>query len=178
MLRCCSYQSPLGSLLLAAEGESLVGLWMEGQRFFGVPYGAALPSAGRVQGVLANACAWLDAYFGGARPSPTALPLTPPGTVFQRRVWQELLGIPYGSTCTYGELAQRLSSSPRAVGRAVGRNPLSIVVPCHRVVGADGGLGGYAGGLSRKQYLLSHECGTSNSDFALVFVLSRKHLQW
>lgn len=157
MLRCCSYQSPVGPLLLAAEESALVGLWMEGQRFFGMPYGAALPPSAEPTGVLCEAVAWLEAYFAGECPAAEEVPLAPFGTEFQQRVWRELGGIPYGVTCTYGALAQRLSSSARAVGGAVSRNPLSIVVPCHRVVGSAGRLGGYAGGIVRKQYLLEHE---------------------
>lgn len=157
MLHCCSYLSPVGTLCLAAEGAALVGLWMENQRFFGLPYGAALPMPKKPSGVLSEAVAWLEAYFAGECPAQADLPLAPHGTAFQQQVWRELRCIPYGETCTYGALAQRLSSSARAVGGAVGRNPLCLVVPCHRVIGANGSLGGYAGGSSRKLYLLEHE---------------------
>lgn len=156
MLRCSAYASPLGNLCLAAEGESLVGLWMAGQRFFGEPYGA-LPAPGKPTGVLAEAAAWLDAYVEGQGPSPRSLPLAPQGTPFRRRVWQELCRIPYGETLSYAELAVRVGSSPRAVGGAVGHNPIALIIPCHRVVAADGSLGGYAGGEARKRFLLAHE---------------------
>lgn len=156
MLRCCAYESPPGLLTLAAEGEALVGLWMERQRFFGASYGA-LPPCGLATGVLADVVRWLNAYFSGESPSPAALPIAPQGTPFRRRVWQELCRIPYGKTVSYGELAARVGSSPRAVGGAVGRNPIALIIPCHRVVAADGGLGGYAGGEARKRYLLAHE---------------------
>lgn len=156
MLRCSAYVSPVGTLCLAAEGGSLVGLWMEGQRFFGAPFGA-LPDPCAPMGAAAEAVRWLDAYFGGERPSPADLPLAPRGTPFRRCVWQELCRIPYGETLSYGELAARVGSSPRAVGGAVGCNPIALIIPCHRVVAADGGLGGYAGGEARKRYLLAHE---------------------
>lgn len=157
MLRCCRVGSPVGALCLAAEGTHLVGLWMEGQRFFGVPYGS-LPPCREPRGVLAEAVAWLDAYWAGGAPSPSLLPLAPQGTTFRQRVWQTLLGIPYGETRSYGELAALLGSSPRAVGGAVGHNPISVIIPCHRVTGANGVLTGYAGGTPRQLLLLAHEC--------------------
>ncbi|MCQ2287460.1 MAG: methylated-DNA--[protein]-cysteine S-methyltransferase, partial [Bacteroidales bacterium] len=104
-----------------------------------------------------------DAYFSDENPCVKDLPLAPQGTAFRQSVWKALCEIPYGTTITYGDLAQRLSSasgryvSPRAVGNAVGRNPISIIIPCHRVVGADGSLTGYAGGLERKRFLLRLE---------------------
>ena len=111
-----------------------------------------------------KAKAWLDAYFAGNAPSPAALPLRPEGTEFRRLIWGLLLEIPYGKTVTYGALAKRAAEilgkprmSAQAVGQAVGRNPISILIPCHRVVGAGGQLTGYAGGLARKEYLLRLE---------------------
>ena len=107
--------------------------------------------------VLLAARCWLDAYFAGERPGVADVPLAPRGTAFQRRVWDALLAIPYGETRTYGELAVALGSSARAVGSAVGKNPISVIVPCHRVLGAGGSLTGYAGGLERKRALLALE---------------------
>ena len=107
--------------------------------------------------MLRRARCWLDDYFAGKNPDASALPLSPKGTAFQRAVWQELRKIPYGETESYGALAARLGSSARAVGSAVGRNPLSIIIPCHRVLAADGGLTGYAGGLENKKKLLRLE---------------------
>ena len=153
------YRSPLGELLMEAREGALAGLWFRGQRYFGDIPGAA-PWKG-VQGpaentaVLEAGVAWLDRYFRGEDPGAP-----PPhrlyGSPFRLAVWALLEQIPYGTTRSYGQLAETLGSSPRAVGGAVGRNPLSILVPCHRVVG-EKGLTGYAGGLERKQALLALE---------------------
>lgn len=154
MYKTMKYPSPVGELTLAGEGETLVGLWIEGQKHFGA--GLDLSAGGELP-VFERAKDWLDRYFAGERPDPSELPIAPVGTAFQRAVWRRLREIPYGGLTTYGELAKGLASSARAVGSAVGRNPISIIVPCHRVVGADGGLTGYAGGVERKQWLLKHE---------------------
>lgn len=148
-----TYSSPLGALTLASNGEALAGLWLTGQKYFGAGHALAPGD----DPVLARARDWLDRYFAGKRPAPRELPLSPAGTEFQRAVWEKLCGIPYGETATYGALARALGSSPRAVGSAVGRNPISIVIPCHRVLGADGSLTGYAGGVERKRWLLAFE---------------------
>ena len=149
------YKSPLGMLTIAAEREALIALVIEGQKY------AKLHLAGegqeRESPLLCKVNGWLDRYFSGECPSPAELPLAPKGTVFQQRVWQELLTIPYGRTDSYGAIAARLGSSARAVGSAVGRNPLSILIPCHRVLGTDGSLSGYAGGLENKKKLLRLE---------------------
>ena len=147
------YASPLGEIVLAADGDALVGLWFAGQAHFG----AGLREAEEGDcAVLREAKAWLDDYFAGTVP-PRAPKLKPRGTAFQRKVWTELLRIPRGKTATYGELAKTLGSHARAVGGAVGRNPISILIPCHRVVGKDGSLTGYAGGVERKKELLRME---------------------
>lgn len=146
--------------MLAAEGAALTGLWMKDQRFFGAPY-AVLPAPQAPDGVLLSAAAWLRCYFAGEKPLPPSFPLAPRGSAFQRRVWQALRRIPYGETRSYGELAVAIGSCARAVGGAVARNPLSIIIPCHRVIAADGDLGGYAGGTSRKRLLLEIERGRS-----------------
>ena len=147
------YDSPLGEIVLAADGDALIGLWFSGQAHFG----AGLRGAEDGDcAVLREAKAWLDDYFAGK--APETLPkLRPRGTVFQQRVWAELLRIPRGKTVTYGTLAEKLGSHARAVGGAVGRNPISIMIPCHRVVGKDGSLTGYAGGVERKKELLRME---------------------
>ena len=154
------YDSPLGPITLAGEDGALTGLWFDGQKYFG----AGLP-AGTPEGeppVFRQVRAWLDHYFRGEDPGP-APPLAPAGTVFQRAVWEVLREIPYGRTATYGQVAQAAgrglgrNTSPRAAGSAVGRNPISLLIPCHRVVGAGGSLTGYAGGLERKEALLKLE---------------------
>ena len=151
------YVSPLGEITLAAHEGRLIGLWFAGQKYDRAGLDKLPPRAGEAdRAALDAACRWLDGYFAG-QPLPEAPPLAPRGTAFQRRVWAELGGIPYGKTVSYGELARRLGSSARAVGAAVGRNPISVLIPCHRVLGADGGLTGYAGGLERKKRLLELE---------------------
>lgn len=149
------YDSPLGSLTLVADGEALIALTLPGQRLEErhLPAGAAEERTP----LLAQACEWLDAYFLGRQPQTIPFPLSPEGTAYQLRVWNALREVPYGKTVSYGDLAKLLSSSARAVGSAVGRNPISILIPCHRVLGADGRLTGYAGGLAAKQKLLNLE---------------------
>ena len=149
------YCSPLGMLTVTAEGDTLTALVIDGQKYAdrhlaggGTEYETPVLHAAKL---------WLDAYFAGEIPDLSDLPLSPKGTVFQRKVWQELLKIPYGATDTYGALAGRLGSSARAVGSAVGRNPISIIIPCHRVLASDGSLTGYAGGLENKEKLLQLE---------------------
>ena len=155
------YASPLGPVTLGSDGQALTGLWFDGQRFFGASLGEDAPV--RPLDVFDTAARWLDAYFSGRAPDFTP-PLRLDGTPFQRAVWELLLNIPYGRTATYGELAAALGArrdrhrpSARAVGNAVARNPVSLIVPCHRVVGAGGKLTGYAGGLDRKRRLLRLE---------------------
>lgn len=151
-----SYPSPLGLLTLASDGKHLTGLWMEGQKGFG---GSAAQWIEQEElAVFAAAKAWLEAYFSGAVLLPPVPSLSLEGTVFQRRVWQQLSAIPYGETVTYGQLAAAVGcSAARAVGAAVGSNPILLMIPCHRVVGVNGKLTGYAGGLARKRWLLAHE---------------------
>ena len=167
VIHVCDYPSPLGKLLLAEEEEALVGAWFEGQKYFG----ASLPeeTVHELTPVLMAATRWLDTYFSGATPGPLP-PLCPRGTPFRQTVWALLLEIPYGQTVTYGALAKQMAEkngqkriSSQAVGGAVGHNPVSIFIPCHRVVGADGSLTGYAGGLEKKKALLALEASHSGS---------------
>ena len=147
------YSSPLGPMTMASDGIALTGL-----RFDLQSHSAADPAPVRAPWALPvfdQTAAWLDAYFSGTIPGE-APPLLPRGTDFQRSVWDLLLTILYGQTVTYGELAKQLHSSARAVGGAVGRNPIAILIPCHRVVGVDG-LTGYGAGLDRKIALLHLE---------------------
>lgn len=156
----CDYDSPLGAMLLAQEGECIAGLWFLGQKHF--PDERTMEKGETP--LLQEARKWLDRYFAGEQPSPEELPLAPDGTAFRQEVWKLLLTIPYGGTTTYGALAQQMAQqrgtsrmSAQAVGGAVGHNPISIIIPCHRVVGTDGSLTGYAGGLERKAALLNLE---------------------
>jgi methylated-DNA-[protein]-cysteine S-methyltransferase len=150
------FQSPLGPMIVAATARGLAGIWFEGQRH--LPDCSAWP-AEPGHPLLQQAMRQLDEYFAGTR-STFDLPLDlQGGTAFQQSVWQALLAIPSGGTTSYGNLSRRIGqpAAVRAVGAAVGRNPLSIVVPCHRVLGSDGSLTGYAGGLERKDALLRLE---------------------
>lgn len=148
--------TPLGTMVLAVDADdALVGSWFEGQQHF--PDAATLGV--RDDTVAPDAAEQLAEWFAGER-TAFDLTLAPLGTDFQQRVWQELRAIAPGSTVTYGELARRLGLAPgsaRAVGTAVGRNPLLVIVPCHRVVGANGALTGFAAGVERKRWLLAHE---------------------
>lgn len=155
------YQSPLGKIVLAADENGLSGLWFDGQKYFA--RGLSEDAPGKETDIIRSAKAWLDIYFSGQKPDFTP-PLHLAGTKFQSAVWERLLQIPYGTTTTYGNIAGELSGtggnktmSAQAVGGAVGRNPVSIIVPCHRVVGSRGQLTGYAGGLERKRSLLNLE---------------------
>lgn len=161
MICTSHYDSPLGGITLASNGAALTGLWFDGQKYFG----ASLPECceARETPVFAQTARWLDVYFDGKAPDFTP-PLSLEATPFRRAVWEILLTIPYGRTMTYGEVADRVARqmgrsgmSPQAVGGAVGHNPISLIVPCHRVVGADGSLTGYAGGLDKKLWLLTLE---------------------
>jgi methylated-DNA-[protein]-cysteine S-methyltransferase len=152
--------SPVGPLTLVADDDRLCGLYMEQHRHAPDPatFGTADP------GAFGAVVEQLSAYFAGEL-TRFDLRLAPEGTEFQRRVWSALAEIPYGETLTYGQLAARLGqpTASRAVGLANGRNPVSIVVPCHRVIGADGSMTGYGGGLERKRYLLALEQGTGDA---------------
>lgn len=157
------YDSPLGGMLLSADDKGLTGLWFDGQKYFA--YGLEELEACEEQenSILTEAKYWLDTYFSGKEPD-FALSISLSGTDFQKKVWGILCTIPYGKTMTYGQIAAQLAAeqgaahmSAQAVGGAVGHNPLSIIVPCHRVVGANGSLTGYAGGIDRKIELLTLE---------------------
>jgi methylated-DNA-[protein]-cysteine S-methyltransferase len=149
-------ESPIGELLLVGDDEALRGLYMQEGR----KPGMALPGWRREPGAFAAVETQLNEYFAGRRTS-FDLPLEPAGTSFQLRVWRELLEIGYGETVSYGELARRIGrpAAARAVGAANGSNPISVIVPCHRLVGADGALTGYGGGVDRKRQLLDLEAG-------------------
>ncbi len=153
-------ESALGAIVLASDGDALTGAWFDGQRHQPAQDGTWRRQ--RELPVLRRAAAEFAEYFAGVRTQFT-LPLAPVGTPFQCRIWDAIATVPYGATIAYRELARRAEcpESIRAAGAATGRNPLSILVPCHRIVGADGALTGYAGGLARKRALLALECSGS-----------------
>lgn len=161
-IRYIVYPSPLGTITLAAQDEGLTGLWFPTQQ----AGREMLFSARRCDGdpVLRAAAAWLERYFSGGRPAPQELLLAPQGSAFRQQVWRLLCEIPYGAVVTYGEIAQEIAlrsgrekMAAQAVGGAVGHNPISLIIPCHRVIAAGGRLGGYGGGLELKRRLLAWE---------------------
>lgn len=175
MLYAAHYTSPLGPMLLAGDGESLTGLWIEGQKYYAATATGALVEKPELP-VFAAVKEWLGAYFAGENPPVSGLPLAPAGSDFRRIVWNLLCEIPYGTCVTYGDIAanvakrlNRKSMSGQAVGGAVGHNPISVIIPCHRVVGANGSLTGYAGGIDKKIRLLELE----GIDMSRYFVPAR-----
>ena len=167
MLYMMRYDSPIGPLLLVEKEGALAGVWMEGQKY----YLGSLQKEASGQGkeyadtkVLGQTKEWLDRYFAGKRPDIGELTLAPAGSDFRKAVWKILCEIPYGEVTTYGEISRKIADrrgiermSAQAVGGAVGHNPISIIIPCHRVVGADGSLTGYVGGWKKKISLLTLE---------------------
>lgn len=170
MVYTCKYESTLGEILLAADEAGLIGLWFEGQKYFAnTLLDEHIPQE---TGILTEAKKWLDVYFSGKEPKFTP-PLHPNGSSFRQAVWQILLQIPYGQTVSYGEIARKMAEmentsrmSAQAVGGAVGHNEISIIIPCHRVVGTNGSLTGYAGGIDKKIALLELE----HADMSRLFV--------
>lgn len=150
------YVSPIGKITLVCDEENLVGAWFEGQKYFGNGIKEACSFASK-RSVLRETKDWLDAYFAGSKPDTSHLMLAPAGGSFRQEVWKILCEIPYGGTITYGEIAKKMARkmgrrtmSAQAVGGAVGHNPISVIIPCHRVLGADGALTGYAGGIEKR----------------------------
>ena len=169
------YDSPLGGITLASDGEAIIGLWFDGQKYFAdilerEHKEIKLP-------VFNMAERWLDQFFSGREPDFTP-PLSMRASAFRRAVWEIMLDIPYGKTMTYGQIAESIAEvkglmrvSARAVGGAVGHNAISLIIPCHRVVGTDGNLTGYAGGIERKKKLLELE----KADMTKLFVRDRRN---
>lgn len=161
-----SYESPVGKILLVSKDNRLIGAWIEGQKYFMENVDEKLLE--KEDEILSRTKDWLDRYFNGEKPSIDELDLAPMASEFRCDVWKILCKVPYGKTVTYGEIASRLAlkrgverMSAQAVGGAVGHNPISIIIPCHRVMGKNGKLTGYAAGLDKKKFLLNHE----NADF-------------
>ena len=159
------YPSPVGEITLVCDekGEALVGLWVEGQKYF-LSSLQSLPTAMDALPIFCRVKDWLDRYFAGEKPVIAELKLAPMGGTFRQEVWAILRQIPYGQVMTYSEIGKRVAArrglagmSSQAVGGAVGHNPLSIIIPCHRVVGSRGSLTGYAAGIEKKIWLLEHE---------------------
>lgn len=165
MLCSMEYVSPVGVLTVVSRDGSLAGLWIAGQKYFKASLPPEEPlAADEKDPVLLQTKDWLDRYFAGKKPVPAELPLSPAGSPFRQAVWHLLCEIPYGEVTTYGTLARKLAAETgksglafQAIGGAVGHNPISIIIPCHRVIGSDGRLTGYAGGLAVKQRLLQWE---------------------
>lgn len=163
MIHISYYKSPVGKLLLAEENNQLIGLWMENQKY----YASILNQkqfTNEENAFLIKTKKWLDQYFAGARPNIKNLKIHLIGSEFQKQVWETLINIPYGKSITYNDIAKEIAQkrgikkmSARAVGKAVGHNPISIIVPCHRVIGSNGNLTGYSGGIERKIELLKLE---------------------
>ncbi len=151
------YTSPIGEILLASDGENLIGLWFENQKYFKNTLSSDYEE--KELPIFEKVFSWLDRYFNGEKPE-IDFPIKPRGSAFRQQVWKRLTQVPYGETITYGEIAKEMTGklmSAQAVGGAVGHNPISIIIPCHRVVGANGNLTGYAGGIDKKVYLLNLE---------------------
>ena len=163
MIYTSYYNSPVGKILLASRNNKLIGLWIEGQKYYlGKLKEEKIENDNDI--TLVKAKKWLDRYFNGEKPEISELSLEPIGSEFAKHVWDILCEIPYGEFTTYGEIAKKVAKimdkktmSAQAVGGAVGHNPISIIIPCHRVVGTNGSLTGYAGGLDKKIKLLNHE---------------------
>ncbi len=150
------YLSPLGGITMASDGNALVGIWFDGQKYFGEGLANDYKTCDDLP-IFFDTRRWLDTYFSGRVPDFTPK-LKMRGSDFRKRVWEVLLNIPYGQTMTYGEIARTLGvRSAQAIGGAVGHNPISLIIPCHRVLGAGEKLTGYAGGIEKKTWLLKME---------------------
>ncbi len=163
------YDSSLGGITIASDGESLTGLWFDGQKYFGDTLSGEYENRSLL--VFEQTKQWLDIYFSGKEPNFTP-ELKMIATEFRKEVWEIMLAIPYGQTMTYGEIAEKISlkrglvrMSAQAVGGAVGHNSISLIIPCHRVVGSDGSLTGYAGGIDKKLQLLTLEKADTSKFF-------------
>ncbi len=157
------YNSLLGELLIVSDGQNLCGLWLKGQKYYASKLGDKMPQNSEFE-IFKTTKIWLDKYFNAQKPDIKNLRFALQGSDFRKEVWKLLCEIPYGEVITYGELAKKLAKklnkktmSAQAVGGAVGHNPVSIIIPCHRVIGANGSLTGYAGGIDIKARLLKFE---------------------
>ena len=163
MVYTTHYKSTVGDLLLASKDNKLIGLWIEGQKYYLSNLKEDIKEFGNDE-ILVETKDWLDRYFSKKKPNIKELRLNPIGSEFRQDVWKILCEIPYGKVITYNDIAKQIAKqrgikrmSAQAVGGAVGHNPISIIIPCHRVIGTNGRLTGYAGGIEKKIYLLKHE---------------------
>lgn len=163
MIYTTKYKSPVGDILLASKNDKLIGLWIEGQKYYLSNFNEEIKRFDNDR-ILIKTKNWLDRYFNKEKPNIKELILNPIGSEFRQLVWKILCDIPYGKVVTYNDIAKQIAKkkgikrmSAQAVGGAVGHNPISIIIPCHRVVGTNGSLTGYAGGIEKKIYLLKHE---------------------
>lgn len=163
MLYKTNYKSPIGNLTIVSDEKNLVGVWIEGQKYFANTL-SSQPLENSHLEILNKTKIWFDKYFRGEKPQIKELPLSPSGNEFRQEVWQILCQIPYGETITYGEIGAKIAKkrgidkmSAQAIGGAVGHNPIAIIIPCHRVIGKNGNLTGYAGTIEVKTMLLEHE---------------------
>lgn len=163
MIYTTQYHSPVGKITFAGNENGLIGLWIEGQKYFLGKIKEPMQEKEDLE-IFSKTRNWLDRYFHGERPLISEIRLKPEGSVFQKEVWKLLCEIPYGEVTTYGDIAKKVAKklgketmSAQAVGGAVGHNPIAIIIPCHRVVGSNGSLTGYAGGIDKKIKLLRHE---------------------
>ncbi len=163
MVYYTNYFSPVGKLTIASDGVNIIGLWIEEQKYFKETISGEIEEKNDLE-IFIETRKWLDRYFKGEKTMNTELPLKSMGSEFRKLVWKFLLEIPYGETTTYGEISKKVAKvkniekmSAQAIGGAIGHNPISIIIPCHRVVGADGSLTGYAGGIETKRKLLEIE---------------------
>ena len=161
MVEFVKYTSILGNITIAIEDDTLIGLWFDGQKYDRANIQGEFSAS--ISTMAKETIDWLNEYFSGKNPEMT-LKISPRGTIFQQAVWECLLKVPYGETRTYSDIKKlvcrklgKISMSNQAIGTAIGHNPISIIIPCHRVIGKDGSLHGYAGGIERKQWLLQHE---------------------
>lgn len=170
MLYQTTYMSPMGKITLVSDGKELIGLWLENQKYFLGTIKEVITEKHDLE-VFDKTITWLEQYFAKEKPVISELPLKPQGSDFRKQVWKILCDIPYGEVITYGDIAKKVAKqmnkktmSSQAVGGAVGHNPISIIIPCHRVVGTNGSLTGYAGGIDKKITLLKLE-GVDLRDF-------------
>ncbi len=175
MIYTSNYKSPVGSILIASKDNKLIGLWIENQKHYLSNFNEEISQKENIE-ILEKTKKWLDRYFNGEKPKIDELDINPIGSEFRKNVWEILKNIPYGEVTTYNDIAKKIAKqkgiakmSAQAVGGAVGHNPISIILPCHRVVGANGNLTGYAGGIKKKIELLKLE----RNDMSKYFVPKR-----